>query len=266
MSDQTAQSDDNKEILGVTTATVLSKQKLNGESQEKALRRAYEEMAYKAGISDEKAPGEEKSPKQLFIEERIKANKDTDDVVRINNSNNENKKFSDAEWADLRTITISPSEGDIEALKKYKAQDSYNQGVKAAQTLKEAMNRGYNFGDLFNKVGGLPPDVEKAIQTIKTNEGNINFQDGVITTLDADDFVKTEKYLAGTKYEGVLRNTLSITGSDLKAGKARFKQSADIQNLQKQIAQKADSGQLGRLVGDENKPMAKTFWLKQEVV
>ena len=261
--DQQQVQQDNAGETDVTTKTELPMTIEKAETQESVLKRTYLEMAKKAGISEVKAEGADKSLAEMFVEERMEANKpaEGDQTIRILNADTQ-KPYTDTEWAELQksgTITMSPTTNDVEILKSYKGTESadFKAGQAAADKLMNAVNAGFNiwnYKPLSSET--VPPAVSDALAEISRQSGNGDFQEGLINRLGADNFLKAEKYLNGTAYESVMRNSLSVASQD-RGGTIRV--STNEQTVQQQIAQKADAETLSHLTSDENRQMSKDF-------
>ncbi len=276
-SQQTVQpQENNKEINGINTESNFTMPVGKDETQESVLRRTYGEMAKRAGLSDEKKPvtvdGQERqlSGVELFVEERLKSNREEvktktgRDENRIFNADTGNV-FSDTEFGSHRTggsiisreggqITMNPTESDIEQLKNVKASQDYAAGEKVADELEQAFA---NRGTLDKWFGEIDSSTEpgKALEKIKANRDNGEFQSGLINRLGADKFLKFEQMLNGNKnYGDVLRNSLVTVGNN----EANYANGVEHEpSISGQIAKKAGIEQLVRLAGEGKDSLSK---------
>ncbi|MBC7795775.1 MAG: hypothetical protein H7Z37_02755 [Pyrinomonadaceae bacterium] len=244
---------ENKEINSVTTASVFPKAVGADESQESVLRRTFDEYAFKAGLSDQPVGEGELSPAKMFVEERMAANKaENGGTYRIVNLNNPqpNKVFTGTEWAARQRdgqIRMHPNSEDIDSLKQFKGIGDYNDGMRAADELNKMIDSGLDAND------------PKVYELIKNWKSNPSFQSGLVDRLDADNFIKAEKYLSQTPYRDVMRIALSATRNDEVIGDDGEPTTTTISQ---RIAQRADAQVLERLTADSNNPMSKDFLIE----
>ncbi|MGI9054756.1 MAG: hypothetical protein ACR2F2_03015, partial [Pyrinomonadaceae bacterium] len=256
---QTQPPEDARNILGITTKTPFPKAIEPGESQASVLKRAYEEYAFKAGISNEKAEGMDKSPAEMFVEERLAANLKAvgGETNRINNPKTDTL-YTDEEWKQLGSITMRPTDADIETLKLYKGTSDYLSGQKAADELIAAMDAGSSFwADKPFAANNATISEAKVLDTINANRNNPDFQEGFINKLGTERFLKLEVQLKDSpKYADLMRTSLSKAANNTGEFAGGIKRNP---NAAMEIAQKADIETLARLTSDQTKPMTKDF-------
>ena len=238
------QQDENRDINGVSTKTILRKAIEKDETQESVLRRTYDEMAFKAGISNQKGEGQEKSPLEMFIEDRMAANKEANNGEYKIFHDGTNEVFTADEWAkktEKGSIDMNPTDADIAALKTYKAASDYNDGVRVANDLLEGMKN----GDY------------RALDDVRNRSTNSSFQEGFLNKLGADNFVKLENDLKDDlSYGKVLRDSLSTASQN----EPLYSREAESETtFSKEVAKKASVEQLGRLTESKFYPMGTNF-------
>ena len=269
---QQQEQDKNKEINGVTTKTDFTMPVGEGETQESVLRRTYQEMARRAGLSDEKksvtidGKDRQTSNAEIFVEKSLQTNREavkkaaTKDENRIFNSET-GKVYSDTDFNKFRTggsiiaggggqIVMNPTDSDIERLKTIKSTQDWEAGRKAADEINKALELGDRnaVGKLFSNVDASI-ELGKALEKVKANEGNADFQTGLLNRLGADKVVKLEGMLNDNKnYGDLMRKSLSTVS-----------QVEPDSTVAKEVAKKASIEQLVRLTGDQSTPMSKDF-------
>ena len=256
-------------IRGITTETPFRKEVGETETQESVLRRTFEEMAFKAGISDVKLEGQEQSPKEMFIEERMANNKaengDKEHRIFYKDSNSDTPQtFSDDDWVNRQkagTITMYPTSDDITALKDFKASSDYNEGVRTADKVLQSLEQ-YEQWSLSNLTGFTNPkeDLQKALRFLDLNGTNGNFQEGFINKLGAEKFLQLEKVFADNpSYNLTISNSLAKATKNVDNTDAILVGESQTKLIEKEIAQKADIETLARLTKNKFTPQSSDF-------
>jgi hypothetical protein len=246
---QPVQNDENKEILGVTTSRPFPKEIAPDETQESVLRRTFQEYAATAGISSERAEGAEKSPAEMFVDERMELNKaENKGEYKIFNSKT-HAAYSTTEWAKFQKsggIRMFPTENDIESLKSFKSVSDSNFGQKIANEVLEAM-----------KEGAGSTRLTRALETMRAYQNNSDFQSGLVDTLGAEKFLELHAMVKDDlTYRAVLQQTLSGATS-LEPEYAEGIEHGS--SVGQQIAQKASVETLSQLLDSKSYPMSKDF-------
>ena len=251
-----AQQDDsankNNDINGITTETVFEIPISAGETQESAMRRAYEKMADQAGLSTEPDGGN----KKIFVESRLKLNTDANGKVAIEHIDKKpSTDYTSAEWAKIDKLNFRPNEQEITQLKELKSADNFNAGTKAADAIINALELGDR--GIFDKLMSdkdASTELAKALNQVRENGGNYDYQQGLLNRLGADKVVKLEGMLSDNwHFNTVVKDALSTTGLE-NTGKQD-----KTANIRREIGEKSSLDELVRLTGDKTYPMDKNF-------
>lgn len=238
----------NGDIGGITTETAFPLSVSKDETQESVMRRAFEAMADRAGLSPES--------KQAFVESRMKANTNAEGKVSIFNIDKKPPAaYTDEEWAKVGNINFYPNEADIKELKQLKSGDNFNAGTQSADEIIRALelgNRG--FLDKLMSDRDASTELARALNKVRQNGANYDFQQGLLNRLGADRAVKLEEMLKDNfRYNSIIREAVSTTGAQIPERQDRTG------DIRREIAEKSSLEALVRLTSDNTYPMDKNF-------
>ena len=213
----------------------------------------------------------DKSPAEMFVEARMKANLEAvgGETNKIRNVKT-GESYTDTEWGKLGSVTMRPTDADIEDLKLFKGTSDYLSGAKVADDLISAMDAGANrWTD--KPLASTNISELKSLDMIKAYKDNPDFQEGFINRFGAERFLQLKERLAGdAKYGDLMRTSLS-KASNNQGGFAKTTdaggKTADVitrntNSITTQIAQKADITALARLTNDAAHPQSKDFLIE----
>jgi len=238
----------NNDIGGITTETAFPLTVSSGETQESVMRRAFEAMADRAGLSPES--------KQAFVESRMKANTNAEGKALILHIDKKPPTaYTGEEWARVSAINFYPNDADIKELKQLKSDDNFNAGAQSADEIIRALELGHR--GIFDKLMSdtdASTELAKALNKVRQNGANYDFQQGLLNRLGADRAVQLEEMLKDNfRYNSIIREAVSTTGIQ---NPERQDRTADIR---REIAEKSSLEALVRLTNDPTYPMDKNF-------
>jgi hypothetical protein len=245
---QENQANANDGINGITTETAFPLSVSEGETQESVMRRAFEAMADRAGLSPES--------RQAFVESRMKANTNAEGKALILHIDKKPPTaYTDEEWAQMRSINFFPNDADIKELKQFKSTDNFNAGTQSADEIIRALelgNRSY-FDKLMSDTDAST-ELAKALNKVRQNGANYDFQQGLLNRLGAERAVQLEDMLKDNfRYNSIIREAISTTGMQLPDRQDRTG------SIRREIAERSSLEALVRMTSDNTYPMDKNF-------